>query len=155
MSSPQLAATDLAYIAGIVDTIGLIQVRPYRETGLPQVTVHAPVSPSLRYLSTIAGVKLTVIRRDFARAGCAEHCPEKHRHVFSISGRWQISGSRATIALIGIRQYLRIQDGAADEAIAVGLRVGRKPAIAEQMAKLGWPIPSDWEPSPSKLTVVT
>lgn len=157
MSSPAPALTiaELAYIAGVVDTIGLIRIRPYAEIGLPTVMVHAKVTPSLEYLATVTGVRLTVIHRDFTRAGCMEHCPEQHQHVYSVSGRWQLTGSRATIALLGIRQFLRIQGEAADEAIAIGLKAGRKPAIAAKMAALGWPVPEDWDsPSPGELRLV-
>lgn len=154
-SSPSpLTIADLAYIAGMIDTVALVSTRPYRDHRLPSVSVHMPVSPSLTYLAETTGVRLTIIRRDYVKAGCSQHCPEQHQHVYSVSGRWQVTGSRATIVLAAVRPYLKVQGAVADTTIELGLRVGRKPAIAEKMAGLGWPVPSGWVPPSPGLALV-
>lgn len=143
---------ELAYLAGVVDALAIIRERPYGRTVLPMVAVHGQVSAPMRLLASRTGTRITVTRRDFTRAGCAEHCPERHQHVVSESGRWSVSGTRATILLSAIRPYLQVQTYAADEAIELGLSVHRKPAVAEKMAGLGWPLPVAWS---SSLALVT
>ena len=79
--------------------------------------------------------------RDFTKAGCAEHCSEKHLHVRSLSGRWMISGAKATIVLAAVQPYLRLRAAEVEDAVALGLAANFKGATAQAMRKLGWPIP--------------
>ena len=75
------------------------------------------------------------------KAGCSEHCGEKHQHVQSMSGRWSVTGAKATVVLWNIRPYQHLQVKAADTALVVGLGTGYKPATVARMAELGWDVP--------------
>ena len=144
MTAP-LGVADLAYLAGIIDTHAVIRTR---ETGdgtvLPMVAVHGPHVQMMRYLAAVTGTKVTVTRRGYSRAGCTEHCPDKHQHVVSESGRWSVAGAKATVLLAAVRPFLRLQGYVADQALDVGLRAPRKDATAGKLAELGWPVPDGW-----------
>jgi hypothetical protein len=140
----------LAYVAGVVDLLGLIRVRTLPESGtqLPVVQMHGNHLPTFSYLGELTGTKAIVVRRDYARAGCAEHCREKHLHVTSRSGRWSLTGAKATVLLWNVRPYLRVQADAAREALEVGLRTHHKPGTLRRMAELGWELPDLEAPTP-------
>ena len=137
----QLDVPTVAYIAGIIDTQGVIRTRTAGDTELPYVALSGPNERMLRYLASMTGTKVTITRREFVRAGCAQHCAEKHQHITSISGRWSVSGVKATVLLYNIRPYLRLQLDEAVEALVVGLTTRYKPATVQKMADLGWEIP--------------
>lgn len=59
----------------------------------------------------------------------------------SVSGRWQLTGGKATILLWNIRPYMRLQVPAATSAIALGMSTQYKPATLKKMAELGWDVP--------------
>lgn len=132
----------VAYVAGIVDTQGIIRTRTAGDTELPFVAVSGSNEGMLRYLAEITGTKVTITRRSFSRAGCAEHCAEKHQHIVSVSGRWSVSGVKATVLLYNIRPYLRLQVEEARSALVVGTSTRFKPATVEKMRTLGWSVPT-------------
>lgn len=133
----------LAYVAGVVDLLGLIRVRDLPNgTRLPVVQMHGNYMPTFAYFGELTGTKAIVTRRSYSRAGCAQHCKEKHQHIVSKSGRWSLTGAKATIVLWNIRPFLRIQADKADEALVVGLDTRFKPATLEKMRQLGWEVPS-------------
>lgn len=138
-------AARLAYIAGIIDSLGGIRVRATPDgTDLPMVYVHAPNVAVLNYLAEATGTKMITVRRAYSRAGCAEHCAEKHQHVVSLSGRWSVTGVRATVVLWNIRPYLTLRADEARSALVVGLAAPFKPATPRKMADLGWELPDVW-----------
>jgi hypothetical protein len=129
-------------VAGVVDLLGLIRVRDLPNgTRLPVMQMHGNHMPTFTYLSELTGTKAIVVRRSYSRAGCAQHCKEKHQHITSVSGRWSLTGAKATIVLWNIRPYLRVQADRAEEALNVGLRTRFKAATLEKMRQLGWDIP--------------
>lgn len=131
----------LAYVAGAIDLLGLIRIRDAAGTPLPVVQMHGDHMHMLEFLGELTGTKAIVVRRSYTRAGCSIHCKEKHQHVVSVSGRWSLTGAKATVVLWNIRPYLRIQAEKADAAIAVGLRTNFKPGTLRRMTDLGWVIP--------------
>lgn len=135
---------ELAYIAGIIDTHAIIRLREYNETVLPMVAVHGPNASMLAYLARRTGTKVTWIERNYHRGGCVEHCPEPHVHIVSKSGRWHVSGAKATIMLSALRPFLQLQGYGADQAIEVGMKAPKKQATPEKMRVLGWPVPEEW-----------
>lgn len=134
---------ELAYLAGIVDTQAVIRMRPYGEIWLPMVAMHGDPR-LLKVLSQATGTTVTIVKRKYAKAGCSEHCPDKHQHIVSESGRWSVSGAKATVLLSAVRPYLRLQGYLADEAIEVGKLAPKKQSTAGKMVKLGWPLPDGW-----------
>lgn len=139
----------LAYIAGVVDLLGIIKVRELENgTRLPQVQMHGNYMPTLEYLASLTETKAIVTRRSYSRAGCAEHCKEKHQHIISKSGRWSVTGVKATIVLYNIRPYLRLHEEAAALALSAGLSTRFKAGVADRMSELGWEIPDLAEPPP-------
>lgn len=132
----------LAYVAGVVDLLGLIRVRDLPTgTRLPVIQMHGNYMPTFNYFSELTGTKAIVVRRSYSRAGCSLHCKEKHQHVVSVSGRWSLTGAKATIVLWNIRPFLRVQLDRAEEALSVGLETRFKPATLEKMRQLGWDLP--------------
>lgn len=136
-----LDVTTVAYVAGVVDLQGLIRTRMVEDTELPYLGVSGPNTPMLRLLGELTGTRPTVTRRSYSRAGCSEHCAEKHQHVVSISGRWSISGVKATVVLWNVRPHLRLQADEAAAALAVGMRAPFKAATLRKMVELGWELP--------------
>ena len=137
----ELTVADLAYIAALIDTRGALASRTVRDAVLPQVAISGRPFPALQWLGEVTGVRVVPTERDFTKAGCAEHCSEKHLHVRSLSGRWMISGAKATIVLAAVQPYLRLRAAEVEDAVALGLAANFKGATAQAMRKLGWPIP--------------
>lgn len=132
----------LAYVAGVVDLLGLIRIRTLANgTKQPVVQMHGKYMPTLNYMGELTGTKAIEVSREYTRAGCAEHCKEKHMHVVSVSGRWSLTGVKATIMLWNIRPYLRLQADKAIEAIQIGTRSPFKQHVADKMRDLGWDVP--------------
>jgi hypothetical protein len=142
MAEHELDTATLAYVAGVVDLLGLIRTRITQQgTELPYVALSGPNTQMLEYLGELTDTRPTITRRSYSKAGCAEHCQEKHQHVVSVSGRWSVSGVKATVVLWNIRPFLRLQADAAREALVVGVATGFKPATVKRMAELGWDVP--------------
>ena len=131
----------LAYIAGVLDLHGVIRTRTAGDTELPYVALSGSNEGMLTFLADVTGTRAVVTRRQFSRAGCAEHCSEKHQHVTSVSGRWSVSGVKATVLLWNVRPFMRLQAEEATSALAVGMSTKYKPATVRKMAELGWDVP--------------
>lgn len=136
-----LDAPTVAYVAGILDTMAVIRTRMAAGTELPYLALSGSNAAMLQLMADLTGTKAIVTRRSYARAGCAEHCKEKHQHIVSLSGRWSASGVKATVVLHSVLPYLRLQRAEAAAAVDVGLRTGFKPATVRKMADLGWDVP--------------
>lgn len=140
-----LSEQELAYVAGILDSQGCISVRTTNDgTELPQVSVSGPNVAMLTYLGEITGVRPVITSRNYTKAGCSEHCAEKHVHVISTSGRWLVSGVKATVVLAACRPYLRWKGTEADAVVDLGLSSPFKAATPGKMRALGWPLPDPW-----------
>lgn len=137
-----IPATDLAYLAGLVDAVGRLRTHTTTEgTTLPHLGISSPNLQLLRHCATLTGVKVTNVIRDYDRVGCGAHCTEPHLHVDSVTGRWQLVGWRATVVLAAIQPYLHQQRGHANDLIQLGLAATHKPQTATAMRRLGWPDP--------------
>lgn len=136
-----LDATTLAYVAGVVDLHGVIRTRVSGDSLLPQLSVNGPNTAMLTFLGDLTGTRAIVRRRQYSKAGCSEHCGEKHQHVVSVSGTWSVSGAKATIVLWNIRPFMRLQVEAATSAVVQGLDAPIKPATLTKMFELGWDLP--------------
>lgn len=136
-----LSVADLAYIAGVIDTRGHIATRSVRGATLPLLAVSSSESALLEWLGDATGTRPVSTRRDYGRMGCSAHCPEPHLHVTSVSGRWSVTGVKATVVLFGVAPYLRVRAEDAQAAVTLGLSAGFKQATVTKMAALGWPVP--------------
>jgi hypothetical protein len=140
-----MQVADLAYLAGVIDTQGRITTRRTADgTLLPMVAVSTRDTRLLRWLGQISGMRPVTTRRNYSKAGCGQHCPDKHQHIVSESGRWSVSGAKATIILRAVRPYLRLQQEEVGHALTVGLEAPFKPATPQKMAGLGWELPEEW-----------
>jgi hypothetical protein len=133
----------IAYIAGVIDVRSRIKIQRFGETDLPLVAVSTPDARLARFLCSATGMNPVLVRRDYKRVGCHDHCDRRHLHVKSQTSRWTVSGAKATIVLAATRPYLHIQTRDADAALACGLSATHKPATPTKMAALGWPLP-EW-----------
>lgn len=139
---PSKTELPLGYIAGILDANAIFRVR--RTPGgtlLPGVFVHGLPPRIMEVLSRSTGTRITTVSRDYSRTPCAEHCEQPHSHVVSTSGRWSVTGAKATVLIAAVLPYLQAQQEAAEEVLDVGLRAPRKSTTFQKMATLGWPLP--------------
>lgn len=130
----------IQYVAGILDACAIFRIRETAEgTKLPGVFVHGLPMPMLNILAETTGTKVTVVTRDYHRALCADHCPDQHGHVRSVSGRWSVTGAKATVLISAVLPHLRGQTAQAYEALTIGLEAPRKSTTFAKMYALGWP----------------
>jgi hypothetical protein len=139
----RLGPGELAYLAGVLDTRAIVRTRlaPGSGTVLPYIAMSCGDAELLGWLGQITGVRSIVTSRDYDKHRCLEHCERAHEHIRSVSGRWSLTGVRATVVLIGTRQWVRFHEEAWDRGIVAGLEAPRKPATLQKMAALGWPVP--------------
>jgi hypothetical protein len=138
-----LETGDLAYLAGVLDTRAVVRVRvlPGNGTVLPYVAMSCGDAELLRWLGEISGVKSIVTSRDYDKHRCLEHCERAHEHIRSVSGRWSLTGVRATVVLVATRPWVRFGEEKWDRGIAAGLAAPRKEGVLRKMTALGWPVP--------------
>lgn len=136
-----LTEADVAYVAAVIDTQAKITYRKVRDSLLPQVQVCGSNTALLRWLGDLTGVRPIVTERDYTKHNCTIHCPTRHARIVSVSGRWTISGAKATVLLHTVLPYLRFQVQTAQEAVAVGMAVHYKGATVRKMQALGWTPP--------------
>lgn len=136
----RLGIADLAWYAAVLDSRAALSERATDGKVLPMVSVHGPDLPLLYELARGTGVKVSEIRRAYSKSLCADHCPEPHRHVTSTSGRWQLTGGRATIVLAACLPYFRVQREAAEHLIEVGMEARLTLTATDGMRELGWPV---------------
>lgn len=136
-----LSDRELGYIAGVVDAMATLRVRDVRGTELPFVEINCPNLSLLEWLGGKTGTGVTKTKRDYKRMGCSQHCTEAHVHIVSLSGRWSVSGARATVLLHNVLPFLQLQVETAQQLLDVGLSCGRKLATPAKMAALGWDVP--------------
>jgi hypothetical protein len=108
-------------------------------TQLPAIAISNGNVEMLQYLAKLTGTRAVTTRQQYVKAGCSEHCREKHQHVMSVSGRWSVTGAKATVVLWNIRPYIHLQTEAVQTALVVGLGAGFKPATARMGEVVGWP----------------
>jgi len=138
---------ELAYLAGVLDTRAVVRTRLVggSQSVLPYLAMSCGDAELLRWLAASTGVRNVVTSRNYDKHRCLEHCDQAHEHITSVSGRWTVSGSRATVVLAGTRPWVRFQVEAWDRALAVGLEATRKDRVVEKMVQLGWPLPDPWQ----------
>lgn len=135
--------TEYAYIAGILDIMARITTMETTDgTRLPLVAVSTTDTGILNYLGEVSGITPFLTHRSYDKHRCIEHCETAHEHVVSTSGRWSVSGAKATIILHNVRPFLRMQLDAAEDALEVGLVAPFKPATPAKMVELGWKVPA-------------
>lgn len=134
---------ECAYAAGLIDALGVLSLRsqPGTLSDLPSVVVSGN-SVAVGWLAARTGTKVVTVKRDYTRHRCSEHCPEAHDEVKSLSSRWSVTGTRATIVLFNVLPFLQVQGEAAGELVSAGLTIGWKGQVVEDMRTLGWTIPT-------------
>lgn len=128
----------VAWCAGVIDSLGHITTRklPTGST-IAVVTVSSPKVEILERLSELTGTKPITVRRDYSRLGCSDHCTERHLHVKSTSGRWSVSGARASILLRCLTPHLITTLQKASEVLREA-DAPYKEATVRKMEELGW-----------------
>jgi hypothetical protein len=137
----KLEVPDLAYAAALIDTLAVMKLREVGPTQLPELAINARYGEALAWLGDKTMTRISTIKRDYQRAGCGEHCPEAHVHIVSTSGRWVVTGVKATIVLHNVLPYLRVQRVQAIDLVVAGQTIGYKGNVVEVMRDLGWDIP--------------
>jgi hypothetical protein len=141
-----LSALDIAYISGVIDVQARIRVtRVSSGTRLPLISLSTPSIEVVGYLGRVTAVRTFSIDRDYHAHRCAEHCPDRHQHRLSTSGRWSLNGAKATVVLSAILPHLKFQIPDAEVALKVGLEAPHKPATPQKLYALGWPVPKEWQ----------
>lgn len=135
-----MRASDFAYIAGLVDTLGKLTSRTVHRDELPVLTIQGK-HDILPWLADVTGVQVMRLEKGYSRHQCGEHCPDKHTVIASWTYRWQVVGARAIVVLYNIEPYLRLQDREARRLLRIGGQVEVKGSVIHDMAELGWPLP--------------
>jgi hypothetical protein len=135
-----LSPAELAYAAALIDSFGTLTVREVNGALLPQVIIQGKIA-ALPWLAEITGVKIIEIRKGYTRHQCTEHCPEAHTRIESITGRWALTGARATVVLFNVEPYLRVQGRIARDLVEAGQGIGYKTQVVNDMKRLGWQLP--------------
>lgn len=138
--SRRLTTADLAYAAALIDNLATLRLRELGPSQLPVVSIAGRIG-ALTWLGEVTGVKVVETRRAYTRHNCTEHCPEAHARIESRSGRWSVTGMRATIVLANVEEYLRVQATDARQLVEAGLGVQYQGQVVNDMRRLGWSIP--------------
>ena len=141
----ELSTPDLAYMAAVVDVLGLIRVREYNGTVLPVLQMHGNYLPVFEKFGKWTETKVIATKRDYTKAGCAEHCKEKHQHVVSVSARWSVTGQKARIVLEALMPYLTVKQDKAKTVLLVTERARYKAATTTKMRELQKSNPAQYE----------
>jgi hypothetical protein len=143
----RLEPGDLAYLAGVLDTRAVVRIRyAWDQSGsaLPYIAMSSGDAELMGWLGSLTGVRSIVTSRRYDKHRCLEHCTQAHDHIRSVSGRWSLTGVRATMVLAATREWVRFHGESWDRGIEVGLQAGRKQATIRKMTALGWPVPVAW-----------
>lgn len=135
-----LSPADLSYVAALVDSFARLKVREVHETPLPEVTIQGRIA-ALPWLADLTGVKIIEITKGYNRHQCTDHCPQAHTRIESLTGRWVLTGARATIVLFNVLPYLRVQRREALQLVGTGQTIGYKTNVVNDMKRLGWEAP--------------
>ena len=143
-----LTEAELAYLAGVLDTRAVVRVRGATDRSgdawLPMIAMSCGDAALLRWLGEITDVKSIITLRTYDKHRCLEHCTKAHDHIDSVSGRWSLTGAKATVVLCATRPYVRFHGERWDRAISVGLGANKKPSTVTKMQALGWAVPVAW-----------
>lgn len=135
----KITEAEIAWCGGVVDSLGLLRLRETPAGGhLPSVFVSTPHLPIASRLAELTGVRVTMVSRDYKRMGCGDHCTDAHLHVQSTTGRWSLTGSRATVFLRSVRPYLFVKAEEADLLLEASENPRGKPATTRKMREMGW-----------------
>ena len=141
-----LTREDIAYVAGLLDALSRVRIFSTPEgTDLPRIAVSTPEMELLTYLGSLTGTAPFITKRTYDRHRCTQHCEQAHQHVVSKSGRWSVSGAKATILGSAVLPHIRLQKTDFEVAVAVGLIAPKKLATPKKMQALGWPLPEEWK----------
>lgn len=131
---------DLAYCAALIDNLATLRVRDLGNSRLPVIAISGKYE-GLKWLGSATGTKVVETKRDYTRHNCTEHCPTAHAEIKSYSLRWSVTGMRATIVLVNVLPFLRVQADDARAMIDYGLTLQYKGQVVNDLAKIGWKIP--------------
>jgi hypothetical protein len=111
---------------------------------LPIIAMSCGDGQLLRWLGEITDVRSIVTLRTYDKHRCLEHCTEAHDHIDSVSGRWSVTGAKATVVLCATLPYVRFHVPEWERAVGLGLGANKKPKTVQTMKDLGWPMPPAW-----------
>lgn len=138
MKRKKLTEAELAWMAGVIDARAKISYRKIVTTTLPQISVSGSDTQTLDKLAEFSGTKITIVKRSYSKFGCTQHCKEKHEHVLSVTGRWIVTGSRATVILENVKPYIQVKVAEVDAGLLLGWQAYSKDATVQKMVELGW-----------------
>jgi hypothetical protein len=143
-----LTEADLSYLAGVLDTRAVVRTRLVSgnatQTVLPMIAMSCGDAALLHWLADITDVRSIITTRTYDKHRCLEHCTKAHDHIESVSGRWSVTGAKATVVLSATLPYVRFHEAEWQRGLAVGIGANKKPATVQKMAGLGWPMPVAW-----------
>lgn len=144
----KLTTEELAYFAGMVDALAVIRSRQVGETTLIYLAISSSNFGILKEFARVTDIKVTTVNRKYDRVGCQAHCEEPHLHVESVTGRWSVSGIKATVMLRALLPYLRLKTPEARIMLETFGNAPYKLHVLQKMIDLGWPhnaMEKDWE----------
>lgn len=146
-----LTPEDRAWVAGVLDSHGKINIKNNKQRDTPQVVLtvlhrRAAVIGGLAKLTGTSAEQLFPTLPQWMKQ------PEPDR----VSYKWAVTGATAGVVLHGLRPYLRDWDRFGDALDMIGRNIkrhgwgaGRIRVAMTRMESLGWEIPAGWVmPSP-------
>lgn len=147
---------DLAYVAALIDQFGRLKTRTVNDTELPEVLIQGRI-PALEWLAGLTGTRVVEINKAYARHQCSEHCPDRHTDIVSVTGRWVVTGARATVVLYNVGPFMRDEGKRhlASTLVWQGQTVGFKGNVVNDMAARGWAVPELRNQPRARIELVT
>lgn len=141
----KVSADEIRFIAGVIDARGHIEVNRRHERHQPRIRVTTKRHELLEWLAAATGTKVRRDTRGYERRPCSAHCRSQHVHVVRQSSYWTVDSGRATIVLYAVQPFIVCQVNEVRHGLLVGLDAfsTAKSDTAQQMAQLGWPLPSE------------
>ena len=155
-----ITEVELGWAAAVLDCRGKISYKSNKQRATVQqvILVESKMEPVIRRLAAMTGTsveskKNQVIKLEWDRRGCIEHCPEAHVHEqrkeMPDIYKWSATGISAAIVIYNLLPYLTTKDEwrqvmmtVLDTAALEGQGVGATRAAARRLGSLGWRMPA-------------
>lgn len=138
-----LSDTEIAFLAGIIDARGHIEVGERHGFLQPRLAVTTRRTELLDYLCMRTGTSKSDEDRPYERRPCGSHCTDAHQHVVRQSAKWRVDSGRATVVLWNVKPYIVSQRAEVLRALRIGMDAWppRRGNTGTQMLALGWALP--------------
>jgi hypothetical protein len=154
-----ITEVELGWAAAVLDCRGKISYKAnkMRATRQQVILVESKVQQVIKRLADMTGTKPEVhrnqvIKIEWDRRGCIEHCPDAHIHEYRKEMpevfKWSATGVSAAIVIYNLLPYLTLKEqwrpvmvNVLEQAALEGPGSGAIRAAARRLGTLGWRMP--------------